>query len=253
MKGLKKGFTLLELIVVISVIGVLGTFGYSKFAEIREDSKAGQYLDAIKKAESANSRVLATTGSIRPASVDSSGSYTNEESMRCFNFEDSSINGRKYVNLKNGDTEDMDEYGYEFAKTLKKELLGVGFKEKTNGGIYIQADPRSQFFSCYKNGVRFFAITGVKGSIALKALKEANNGVAPSVIDGKDSNRRAAIWKLAADTIYDHMEEDTEDYKNITSGQGGKFPYTNEELVNKAPSLTFTYSLTRGTTSGSKW
>lgn len=253
MKSLKSGFSLLELIVVISVIGVLGTLGYSKFTEVMESTKAGQYLDAMKKAESANSRVLAHTGSVRPASVDSTGSYTNEDSMRCFNFDDASITSKKYVNLKNADTEDMDEYAYEYAKSLKTELLGVGFKEKINGGIYIQSDPRSQFFSCYKNGVRFFAVTGVKGSIALKALKDANNGVAPSVIDGKDANRRAAIWKLALDSVYDHMLEDTEDYKSITSDQGGKFPFTDEELVIKAPSLTFTYSLTRGTSSSTKW
>ena len=253
MKGLKKGFTLLELIVVIAVIGVLGTFGYSKFTDIMESTKAGQYLDAMKKAESANSRILATTGTVRPASVDSSGSYTNEDSMRCFNFDDDSINGRKYVNMKNGDTEDMDEYAYEFATALKKELLNVGFKEKTNGGIYIQSDPRSQFFSCYKNGVRFFAVTGVKGSIALKALKESNNGLAPSAIDGKEGNKRAAIWKLAGETIYDHILEDTTDAKNVVSDQGGKFPYTNEDIVIKSPSLTFTYSLTRGTTSKGQW
>ena len=42
MKGLKKGFTLLELIVVISVIGVLGTFGYSKFTEVMMVTKSSQ-------------------------------------------------------------------------------------------------------------------------------------------------------------------------------------------------------------------
>jgi prepilin-type N-terminal cleavage/methylation domain-containing protein len=51
MKGLKKGFTLLELIVVISVIGVLGTFGYSKFTEVMLETKSSQLGQQLKKIE----------------------------------------------------------------------------------------------------------------------------------------------------------------------------------------------------------
>lgn len=51
MKGLKKGFTLLELIVVISVIGVLGTFGYSKFTEVMMETKSSQLGQQLKKIE----------------------------------------------------------------------------------------------------------------------------------------------------------------------------------------------------------
>lgn len=62
MKGLKKGFTLLELIVVIAVIGVLGTFGYSKFTEVMMETKSAQLGQQLKKIEIGLSKYLSDLG-----------------------------------------------------------------------------------------------------------------------------------------------------------------------------------------------
>lgn len=51
MKKLKKGFSLLELIVVLTVIGIIGTFGYSKFTEVMMEAKSEQLSNQLNKIE----------------------------------------------------------------------------------------------------------------------------------------------------------------------------------------------------------
>lgn len=51
MKRLRKAFSLLELIVVLTVIGVIATFGYSKFTEVMMESKATQLANQLNKIE----------------------------------------------------------------------------------------------------------------------------------------------------------------------------------------------------------
>lgn len=247
---IKKGFSLLELIVVLTVIGVLSTLGYKKYSEVMENSKASQFADALKKAEMANSKVVSYMGTIRPAPIDSSGDYGDDEALRCYDFRDD----KNYKDLKKGNSNQMDEYAENFYTSFKKELLNVGFKEKANNeGLYVQSDPRSVFYSCYRNGMRFFAISNVKGSIALKLLKQVNNGSSLSDADGRNGDKRLAIWKLNEDNIYTHVLTDVPSTPLTPASTGTNSPYTDEKAIELSPGLTVTFNLTKGTKSASEW
>lgn len=246
----RKGFSLLELIVVLTVIGILGTLGYKKYSEVMENSKAEQFLDAFKKAEMANSKVMAYAGTIRPAPIDDSGNYTDDGELRCFDFKDVD-SANSYKTPLDGTGSNFDSYAITFHKSFYDELKNVGFKDKSKGGLYIQSDPRSEFLSCYKHGMRFFTVSNVKGSVALKVLKLVNNGLAPSDVDGKKADKRLAIWKLKSDGIYDHAI--TVDPTTPLTSTGSVSPYTNEAEIEKSPNLTITFNLTKGTKSATEW
>lgn len=245
----KKGFSLLELIVVLTVMGILATLGYKKYSDIMEESKATQLLDALKKAEMANSKVVAYAGTIRPAPVMDDGSYDSDDVLRCFDFDDEN----NYKDLKKSNANPFDSYAKTFHDAFKKELLNVGFKEKKNGGLYVQSDPRSVFYSCYKNGMRFFAISNIKGSVALKTLKEANNGSSVSDADGRGYDKRAAIWKLNSNGVYEHVTSDVPTTPLAKTSTGLNTPYTDEDAIEKSPGLTITFNLTKGTKSATEW
>lgn len=61
----KKGFTLIELIIVIAIIAILATIAIPKFGNIRED--------ANKKVDEANAKTIANTAAV----LYENGSFTN--------------------------------------------------------------------------------------------------------------------------------------------------------------------------------
>jgi len=59
---LRSGFSLLELIVVLTVIGIIGTFSYSKFTEIMMESKSEQLATQLNKVEVALNKYYSELG-----------------------------------------------------------------------------------------------------------------------------------------------------------------------------------------------
>ena len=62
-RGLRTGFTLVELAVVIVVIGVLAAFGVPRFIKSVERAKAGEAFTYLTAVRSAQSRYAAKSGS----------------------------------------------------------------------------------------------------------------------------------------------------------------------------------------------
>jgi len=60
--GRNKGFTLVELAVVIVIIGVLSAFGVPRFRQAVERSKAGEAFSYLKAFQSAQERYLSRNG-----------------------------------------------------------------------------------------------------------------------------------------------------------------------------------------------
>lgn len=262
----KKGFTLLELVVILAAIGILSTLGYKKYTDVMEDSKAASFRDYIGKAEVAYAKVISREGKMRPSSLNSSGdTYENHDSMRCYGFnteQKEGVDQTPYLDLSGGSTDGMDSYGSVFGKALFEELLNIGFKEKKVSGLYVPGSPRTTFNICSKNGARFFAITNIKGSIALKLNKIINNGMVPSSQDGKAIEKRGAIWKNKNVGIYNHMASTVSDAAETEESSapaeedgnaGATTPYVNEETIALSPALTVTFAITQGTGSSSAW
>ena len=76
--GTRKGFTLVELAVVIVIIGVLAAFGVPRFLKSVERSKAAeafQYLSAVRAAQE---RFLSKNGIYYAGTPDANGLYPND-------------------------------------------------------------------------------------------------------------------------------------------------------------------------------
>lgn len=59
---LRSGFSLLELIVVLTVIGIIGTFSYNKFTEIMMEAKSEQLATQLNKVEVALNKYYSELG-----------------------------------------------------------------------------------------------------------------------------------------------------------------------------------------------
>jgi type IV pilus assembly protein PilA len=77
----RKGFTLVELAVVIVIIGVLAAFGVPQFLKSVERSKAAEAFNYLSAVRSAQERYLAKNGIYWGGSIDgTSGAMTSETS-----------------------------------------------------------------------------------------------------------------------------------------------------------------------------
>jgi prepilin-type N-terminal cleavage/methylation domain-containing protein len=76
----RKGFTLVELAVVIVIIGVLAAFGVPQFLKSVERSKASEAFNYLSAVRSAQERYLAKNGIYWGGTIDAAGSMSSATS-----------------------------------------------------------------------------------------------------------------------------------------------------------------------------
>jgi prepilin-type N-terminal cleavage/methylation domain-containing protein len=71
-----KGFTLLELMIVVAIIGILAAIAIPKFAQMLEKSREGGTKDELASLKSAASIYYGDQQGIWPNTLDTSGAYS---------------------------------------------------------------------------------------------------------------------------------------------------------------------------------
>ncbi len=100
----RKGFTLVELAVVIVIIGVLAAFGVPQFLKSVERSKAAEAFNYLAAVRAAQERYLAKNGFYYSGTVGAGGVYSeNEDTGETL---DINQNLPKYFDITGGITED---------------------------------------------------------------------------------------------------------------------------------------------------
>ncbi len=67
----KKGFTLIELMVVISIIGILSVMGYASYTQVQKIARDGKRIADIQEIQKALEQYFATNANAYPASLTS--------------------------------------------------------------------------------------------------------------------------------------------------------------------------------------
>lgn len=89
-KGTRKGFTLVELAVVIVIIGVLAAFGVPRFLKSVERSKASEAFAYLAAVRAAQERFVAKEGKYAEKIGDLD---INQSSLKYFKFGTADVNG----------------------------------------------------------------------------------------------------------------------------------------------------------------
>ena len=84
----KPGFTLLELLVVISIIGILTAIGAAAFSVAQKKGRDAKRVGDMKAAQSAFEQYYAANSSQYPATCPTTGTQTTIEAGNVFTFPD---------------------------------------------------------------------------------------------------------------------------------------------------------------------
>ena len=269
---MKKGFTILELIVVIVIMGILGGIGISQYGATITKAQALKIAGVFEKSEYAYTVGLKEVKYSLPA-------FTGDQ-MKCFSFQGGAnmttdnmgiisdgIDGtsgnlpagneaiRGIKGIPNQTISNMYRAMDRTVRTTLIEYLQFKSSENEEAGLHLPDNPMNKIFLCGRRNMTFMVITNVKGDLAANVVKQLNGG-AVSQADGSSGNRRAAAWMPVADgeNLY---TKDFETYiktnkatiedtlvDGAAPNEGDeKFPYATEDSIKAEPRVTLTYLL----------
>lgn len=193
---LKKGFTLMELMISMVVIGVLLTVGYSQYAKIIDNAKITKVVDELKQAQVALGKAQGVSGINWGGNIDSSGDMTvlnplevPEKTSSKYHYRISpKDDGSKATSMNVVATEK------ELYKVLA-EMFPVG------AGVFrSKAFPNAQYgFTTSYGGKNMIILSGLPGNIAVGVRKALNGQEDFSDSDGLTVDKPIVITHEEAD------------------------------------------------------
>ena len=153
MKSLKnqKGFTLIELMIVVAIIGILAAIALPKFAQMLEKARAGQTKGNVGALRSAASIYYGDNGGQWPQTLATTTSYF----FSAYLDEIKPVANRQSIGLSNSGPGVSGGNIITYAATTSQFPTAVGFGWWYNssfGGIFVNSDDSdiSKFpFTCY--------------------------------------------------------------------------------------------------------
>jgi len=160
---MKKGFTLLELMVSIAVIGILISIGFKGYSVIIENSKTKKVIDEIKQLETSISGAQAVRGIIwggEGTTVDSLNPLKSPTAASC-----------NFSKTLNSGTTECNENTIMTEKILFDSLTESGFIY-SNNTFRLPSHPSTEVgFTASLRGYQGIYIKGLPGNIASKVYK----------------------------------------------------------------------------------
>ena len=203
---LRKGFTLIELIIVISVIGVLGTEGYKQFSKVMMEAKAQKIASSLKMIKKSIADTLGQAGGYYQSTGAESTKTASPQPVgapvpgtTCGSDASSIPSNITMEYLSSGSaTKDTSCYGQRIENALHHNLVSIGIKwDGTTKDFRLPSAPLAHIsFPFEVNGVRAIRVWGIQGDLAFSVLSTLNGTHSFTNQDGWVSSKPVAIAKF---------------------------------------------------------
>jgi len=206
---MRKGFTLVELIIVIAIIGVLGTIGYQFAAKAMMKAKAQKVAASIRSIQKAIADTVGQAGGYYQSTGTANSNLgvaspqplpTPIAGQTCgYNASSAPTDQITIEYLDNGNpAQDTTCYGQKIEKALHDNLIAVGMKWVDNTHDFrLPSAPLAHIsFPFEVNGVRTIRIWGIQGDLAFNVFQTMNGTKNFSAQDGWTTQKPVALAKF---------------------------------------------------------
>jgi prepilin-type N-terminal cleavage/methylation domain-containing protein len=217
---MKKGFTIIELLISISIIGILASLGYKSYTSAITSANVSKSVNEIKKIEKAISSAYGKTG--------------------------------QFFESQTSTVTDIESNTF-----LLDELNQLGLRQ-SSGMFRLSSVPSSKIYiPLGQQGYRLIAITGIPGSIAKGIVEELNEGkklvtsggsisIATPIVVAKGN---VDISSLATDS--DEASTDIVEILKFTTGLADTDIISDINIIEKLPRTTVFYFYQVGSSNAS--
>ena len=206
---MRKGFTLIELIIVIAIIGILGTIGYQFAAKAMMKAKAQKVAASIRSIQKAIADTVGQAGGYYQSTGTANSALgvaspqpipTPIPGQTCGYNASSAPTDKITIEYLDGDSpaQDVTCYGQRIEKALHDNLVAVGMKwVNSTHDFRLPSAPLAHIsFPFEVNGVRTIRIWGIQGDLAFNVFQTMNGTKNFSPEDGWTTQKPVAIAKF---------------------------------------------------------